>query len=303
MNMLKYLFTISILLCGMEILFSQDFIEETDSVSKVETRSFFLQDIYVNYGNIKVSTDTLEIDQVNLLQSSFPVAANVDTFNRESVVYASPYRTSSFSLGTSFIINPKKFDSRVTFRLDGQFNYRIGSHYLFNAANSDTLLTSTGVNNDGLDFQIDSIHSSYVGIIDNYDNYSIGGNFMINLKYFTTLDIYDGIGGSYGFGKHRYEIFQTSIDEVHQVLDDTWSITNIIPNESFQNTTEYSNFQSYSYYVPLGVNWQTAHYSKFFKHLIVSLDLRFGFRGIKSNDLNLSKQSFRYIGLGLKWRI
>ena len=301
--MFKYLFTISILLCGMEILFSQDFIEETDSVSKVETRSFFLQDIYVNYGNIKVSTDTLEIDQVNLLQSSFPVAANVDTFNRESVVYASPYRTSSFSLGTSFIINPKKFDSRVTFRLDGQFNYRIGSHYLFNAANSDTLLTSTGVNNDGLDFQIDSIHSSYVGIIDNYDNYSIGGNFMINLKYFTTLDIYAGIGGSYGFGKHRYEIFQTSIDEVHQVLDDTWSIANIIPNESFQNTTEYSNFQSYSYYVPLGVNWQTAHYSKFFKHLIVSLDLRFGFRGIKSNDLNLSKQSFRYIGLGLKWRI
>ena len=300
MNMLKYLFTISILLCGMEILFSQDFIEETDSVSKVETRSFFLQDIYVNYGNIKVSTDTLE---VNLLQSSFPVAANVDTFNRESVVYASPYRTSSFSLGTSFIINPKKFDSRVTFRLDGQFNYRIGSHYLFNAANSDTLLTSTGVNNDGLDFQIDSIHSSYVGIIDNYDNYSISSNFMINLKYFTTLDIYAGIGGSYGFGKHRYEIFQTSIDEVHQVLDDTWSITNIIPNESFQNTTEYSNFQSYSYYVPLGVNWQTAHYSKFFKHLIVSLDLRFGFRGIKSNDLNLSKQSFRYIGLGLKWRI
>lgn len=301
--MLKYLFTISILLCGMEILFSQDFIEETDSVSKVETRSFFLQDIYVNYGNIKVSTDTLEIDQVNLLQSSFPVAANVDTFNRESVVYASPCRTSSFSLGTSFIINPKKFDSRVTFRLDGQFNYRTGSHYLFNAANSDTLLTSTGVNNDGLDFQIDSIHSSYVGIIDNYDNYSIGGNFMINLKYFTTLDIYAGIGGSYGFGKHRYEIFQTSIDEVHQVLDDTWSIANIIPNESFQNTTEYSNFQSYSYYVPLGVNWQTAHYSKFFKHLIVSLDLRFGFRGIKSNDLNLSKQSFRYIGLGLKWRI
>jgi hypothetical protein len=303
MNMIKYLFTISILLCGMEILFSQDLIKETDSISKVETRSFFPQDIYVNYGNIRVNTDTLGLNQVSLLQNSFPIAANIDTFNRESVVYASTYRTSNLSLGTSFIINPKKFDSRVTFRWDGQFNYRTGSHYVFNAAHSDTLLSTTGTNANSLDFQIDSIRSSYVGIIDNYDNYSIGSNFMINLKYFTTLDIYAGVGGSYGFGQHQYEMFQTSINEVHQVLDETWSITNIIQNESFQSNTELARFQSYSYYIPCGVNWQTAHYSNMFKHLIVSFDLRYGFRGIKSNDMNLSKQSFRYIGLGLKWRI
>lgn len=295
---------ISILLSGMEILFSQDSDMLTDSLSPAENRRFFLQDIYVNYGNLRVSTDTLVLDDVFNLNPNVNLISELDTFNRASAIFVSPLVTSNVSLGTSFIMNPEQFDSRVTFRWDAQLNYRTGTHQMFNIANSDTLLSTAGTADNGEELLTDSIKSTYVGIIDDYRNYSFGTNFMINLKYFTTLDIYAGMGASFGFGDQNYLKYTTSLGEVHQRIDGAFSITNVVRDEYTQEQLVSSRFNSYSIYLPFGLNWQTAHYNKFFKHLIVSLDVRYGLRSTFSTEnVKLSNQGFRYIGLGLKYRL
>lgn len=288
----------------MEILFSQDSDMPTDSLSPAEKRTFFLQDLYVNYGNIRVQTDTLNLSDLESLYPGVDLINELDTFNRSSALYVSPLVSSNLTLGASFIINPEKFDPRVTFRWDAQFNFRSGTHQMFNIAHSDTLLSTVGTADNGDELLTDSIKSSYVGIIDEYRNYSFGTNFMVNLKYFTTLDIYAGVGASVGFGDQKYLRYNTSLGEVHQRIGEAFAITNIVGGESTQEQLTSNQFSSYSIYFPLGVNWQTAHYNNFFKHLIVSLDLRYGLRStFSTNNIKLSNQGFRYIGLGLKYRL
>lgn len=285
----------------MEVLFSQESEALSDTLPVKEPRSFYLQDIYANWGNNTINESTISEENITSLSEFFVIPMNPDTFNRGDVSYVNRYRLTNYSIGTSFIIQPKKFDSRISFRWDNQLNYASGSYGVFNAAHADTLFTDIE-NNNGIQTIRDSILSSYVGITDKYESINFGTNFMLNFKYFTTLDMYAGIGGNFGIGNHQYQIYQTTISEIHQRENTEWTLENFDEIDNFRVNTEWNSVMNYGFYIPLGVNWQTAHYHKFFSHLMVSFDLRYGLRFIQLED-NLEQYSYRYLGLGLKWRL
>ncbi len=273
------------------------------------TKVFQLQDIYVEGGTNNEYTYGFDLEfYQNLIPFSNIISSTLPNTEDQNLYIVSGSNT-TISLGTSFILKPQKFPKDFFFRINTGAGFRNGYSFS-NTYINDSIYDTESFYSETYEQNVvvDSINRITSTVLGEYQQLRLNFEFVPNYKIFTTLDIYGGIGGNFGtYIKHDLVATQSEstrvniYDEDNNLLSDQFG-SFILESFSFERHQLYKGL-AYSVYLPFGVNWQTSYNNNFFKHLIISLDGKYGWNINTVQGAETSFQKMFYKGIGFKWRL